>query len=194
MVAMHIGGAMRWNRRWPIENYLEICARLSREFEASIVLIGGDEEKAEVTWLSGRLKQIYPEARVIDFVGCSINRMLKLFSQADLYIGNDSGPMHLAVSVGLPVVAVFGPSDHHYAGPDKVDFRHQVVKADFPCSQGKCQLGCRHDYDIASPDYPACMKELPISSVWAAVTRALCFVSSLRPRCCAVSTLPGESA
>lgn len=174
VVAMHIGGAMHWNRRWPRECYLQICVRLSRELGASIALVGGDEEKAEVTWLTERLKYFCPEARINDFAGCSINRVLNLYSQADLYIGNDSGLMHLAVAMGLPVVAVFGPSSHRYLGPDKVDSRHQVVTADFPCSRGVCPLGCSSRYDIESPDYAACMNNLDASSVWTAVTRTLC--------------------
>lgn len=173
VVAMHIGGAVHWNRRWPRESYLQICIRLIREREASIVLMGGDEEKAEIRWLIERLKHFCPEARITDFAGCSINRALNVYSRADLYIGNDSGLMHLAVATGLPVVALFGPSDHRYLGPDKVDARHQVVTTDAPCARGGCRFGCNSPYDMDSPEYPACMRDLDPASVWAAVTRSL---------------------
>jgi ADP-heptose:LPS heptosyltransferase len=173
VVAMHIGGGMHWNRRWPRESYLQICVALSREFGASIVPVCGDEERTEVVWLTERLKDLCPDVRVKPLVGCPINHVVNVYAQADLYIGNDSGPTHLAVAMGVPVVMLFGPSRYHYVRPDEVDSRHQAVTKHFPCVLARCQLGCNLHYDIASPDYPACTKAVDVGSVWAAVTRAL---------------------
>jgi ADP-heptose:LPS heptosyltransferase len=177
IVAMHIGGGRHWNRRWPRDSYLSLCVRLTRERGASIALLGGDDEKAEVMWLIERLKEECPDARITDFAGASLNRLLNVYAQADLYIGNDSGLLHLAVAMGLPVIALYGPSDHRFLGPDKVDPRHQVVTTDSPCSRRGCRLGCTKSYDIDAPDYPACMKTLDVTCVWAAVTRSLCLQS-----------------
>lgn len=174
LVAMHIGGSMHWNRRWPRERYLEICVRLTREIGASIVLVGGDEEKAEIVWLTDRLNDLCPDARVEPLVGCPINRVINVYARADLYVGNDSGPTHLAVAVGVPVVMIFGPSRYPYVRPDKVNPRHRAVTRHFPCVQVGCQLGCNSRYDLASPDYPACIKAVDAGDVWAAVTGVLC--------------------
>jgi ADP-heptose:LPS heptosyltransferase len=178
LVVLHIGGAMHWNRRWPRESYLEICVRLTRNLRATIAVVGGHEEEAEVRWLTQRLLRLCPDARVENLGGCGLNRLLNVYAGADLYIGNDSGLMHLAVAVGLPVVAVFGPSDHRYLGPDRVDARHQVVTKDFACSRGVCPLGCQARYDIAYPEYPACLKAISVAQVWAAILRGLKTCSS----------------
>jgi len=173
IVVMHIGGAMQWNRRWPRESYLEIGVRLVRQLAASIVLVCGNEERAEVAWLIERLAVLCPGARVADLVGCSLNRVLNIYARASLYVGNDSGPLHLAVAMGLPVVALFGPSDYRYVGPDRVDPRHQVVSRNFPCMGRVCPQGCKTQYDMNSPDYPACMKGIEVGCVWKAITRRI---------------------
>jgi ADP-heptose:LPS heptosyltransferase len=147
---------------------------LSRELGASIVLLCGEDERTEVAWLTERVKQQCPEARITEAAGGTINRLLNIYAQSDLYIGNDSGPMHLAVAMGLPVIALFGPSDHRFLGPDKVDSRHQVLTTDFPCAREGCRLGCARGYDVDAPDYPVCMKNLDVTCVWGAVRRALC--------------------
>jgi ADP-heptose:LPS heptosyltransferase len=173
IIVMHIGGAMHWNRRWPRESYLEICVRLTRWLGATIALVSGHEEQIEVLWLTQRLMRLCPQARLENLGGCPLNRLLNVYSSSDLYIGNDSGLMHLAVAVGLPVVAVFGPSNHRYLGPDGVDVRHQVVTKDFVCSRGACSLGCRPQFDSVRPEYPACLKAVSVAQVWEAVLRGL---------------------
>lgn len=173
VVVMHIGGSTHWNRRWPRESYLQLCVALTRDFGASIVPVGGDEERAEVAWLTERLKSQCPDACVKPLVACPINHVVNMYAQADLYVGNDSGPTHLAVAMGVPVVMLFGPSRYYYVRPDLVDPRHQAVTKHFPCVTAPCQLGCNPRYDMAAPDYPACIKAVDFGSVWAAVTRAL---------------------
>jgi ADP-heptose:LPS heptosyltransferase len=173
LVVMHIGGAVHWNRRWPRESYLEVCLRLTRDVGAAIALVGGTEERLDTAWLIERLRRTCPQARVSNFTGCSINRMLNLYSRADLYVGNDSGLMHLAVALGLPVVAVFGPSKHLFWGPDRIDPRHQAVTLGLPCTDGGCKIGCPAHYDVNAPDYPTCLKRIDVASVWAAIAKRL---------------------
>lgn len=173
IVAMHIGGAMHWNRRWPKQSYLEVCVRLTRQFGATVAFVCGEEERAEVAWLTARLQRLCPHARVASFAGCSINRVLNVYAAADLFVGNDSGLMHLAVAMGLPTVAVFGPSNHSYLGADRVDARHRVFTRNFPCARGGCQLGCKPRYDMDAPDYPACMKGIDVTRVWDAIATQL---------------------
>jgi len=173
VVVVHIGGAAHWNRRWPRESYLELCARLVHDLDATIALVGGMEERSDTTWLADNLQRRCPQGRVRDLMGCTLNRMLNLYARSDLFVGNDSGLMHLAVAAGLPVVALFGPSRHLFWGPDRIDPRHQVVTCNLPCAAGVCQIGCPVHYDMAAPDYPACMKRIDVESVWTAILRSL---------------------
>ena len=95
-------GAGDTRRMWPIENFIEVARRLEREQKARIIIIAGASEKS----LSWRLCQAL-EKRVIDMSGnTSLRQACALLRRSVLFIGNDSGPMHLAAAVGVPVIEI----------------------------------------------------------------------------------------
>lgn len=175
VVIIHIGGSCRWNRRWSRENFLKICILLLVHYKVAIYLVGGEEEEKENEWLRETILTIHSDTAVVNFSGVSINTMLNLYQRAALYLGNDSGLMHLAVSVGLPVIALFGPSDHRYIGPDKVSSIHRTVTKCFPCSitQNHCLNRCSLSFNVQSPEYTLCMKEIDVDRVWIVVVERL---------------------
>ena len=68
-----------------------------------------------------------------------------LISACDVYIGNDTGPMHIAAAVDTPVVALFGSTNHHRSGP--YGDKHTVVQSGInlgcnPCHPGRDPGGC----------------------------------------------------
>ncbi len=67
-------------------------------------------------------------------------QLASIFRSSDLYLGSDTGPMHLASFVGTPVVAVFGPTDHlvnePYAGIPHIILRNETVCS--PCRKKNC--------------------------------------------------------
>ena len=79
------------------------------------------------------MKRALPAASVIDASGdLDLLELAALLQQLDLFITGDTGPMHLAATVGTPVVAVFGPSaPHRYAPTGPAD---RIVRVDLPCS------------------------------------------------------------
>ena len=80
-----------------------------------------------------------------------------MISRATICVTNDSGPMHLAVALGRPVVSIFGPTDPVWAGPYRRD--GAVLRADLPCSP--CYLRqlsrCPNNHD--------CMKNVSAAAV-----------------------------
>jgi len=95
---------------WPAENYGEIAAALGREGLPSLVNFGpGEEELARTVQQSS--------AGAAQPIRCSLGKLIALTRRASLFIGGDSGPMHLAAALGLPVVAIFGPTDPARNGP-----------------------------------------------------------------------------
>lgn len=94
-------GAGSIGRRWPVERFGEICKTASERHRAKPVVIGGQADEILGDELRGRLKSI------INMAGkTSLRQTTALLKRCRLFIGNDSGPMHLAAAAGIPVVEI----------------------------------------------------------------------------------------
>jgi ADP-heptose:LPS heptosyltransferase len=96
---------------------------------ATIVLTGAPGDRT----LVDRVAAMLPAGRVVDVAGdLDLLSVAAILQRLDLLVTGDTGPMHLAVAVGTPVLAVFGPSDPaRYAPRGSSD---RVVRIDLPCS------------------------------------------------------------
>jgi heptosyltransferase-1 len=97
-------------KMWPAERYGEVAKELARDGLRSVVNYGpGEEELAEaVASASGGAAEP---------ISCSISELIALTRRARLFIGGDTGPMHLAAALKIPVVAIFGPTNPARNGP-----------------------------------------------------------------------------
>lgn len=93
-------------KRWPIERYGEVGAQLIRRHGASLVVVGGAQEAAVAAQLSGW----WPPERWLNAAAerQTTLTMAELLRRCTIYVGNDTGPMHVAAAVGTRCVAVFG--------------------------------------------------------------------------------------
>lgn len=135
LIALHLGAGFE-SKQLPIETFVEVARLLyERGEQRVIVLIGGPNERA----LAERFKELYT-GPVIDAVGkTSLQETAAILERCRLFIGNDSGPMHLAAAVGTPVVACFGPSLPSEYGPFAVP--HRIVETELwcrPCDHVHC--------------------------------------------------------
>ena len=97
-------------------------------------------------------------------LGLSIPELAELIRGARLYVGNDSGPMHLAAAVGTPTIAVWGSSDSRRWRPWSV--KHRVVQNPFECNP--CP-----GYRCLVADSPLCIESVTVAQVNAAVEEML---------------------
>jgi heptosyltransferase-2 len=134
-VAVHTGaGWYSLARIWPTERFAQVARALIAEEGASIVVLGGPDETEQAARL---VEQIGYNGRVLNMAGrTSIHQTAAVIERCDLFLGNDSGPMHIAAAVGTPVVAVFGPSNQAAWGPytpPGEESKHTIVARDLPC-------------------------------------------------------------
>ena len=97
-------------KQWPAERYGEVARRLAKNGFKTLVNYGPGEEdlaRAVETASSGTAET---------FTG-SLTQLIALTRRAGLFVGGDTGPMHLAAALGVPVVAIFGPTDPARNGP-----------------------------------------------------------------------------
>ena len=107
LVGIHAGGAgLNGLKRWPAERFAALANRLTEAWGAQILLLGGPEDVALVRDIAARLRQ----PPLIAAGEVSLLTSIALIEACDLFIGNDSSPLHLAATVGTPYVGIYGPT------------------------------------------------------------------------------------
>lgn len=139
-VAMSIGA--RWpTKRWPVTSFAAVVDQLHMAHLGPVVMIGSSEERIYTERLRALTKSPF-----IDLSGEIPLRCLPvLLSKASAMITNDSGPMHIAAALGVPVVAIFGPTSAARTGP--YGDGHQVLAGQVSCSPCFSRV-CRHDPEL----------------------------------------------
>jgi heptosyltransferase I len=97
-------------KQWPAERYGQVARRLAEDGVKSLINFGPGEEplvRAVESASEGTAKGI----------ACSLTELIALTGRARLFVGGDTGPMHLAAALGIPVVAIFGPTNPARNGP-----------------------------------------------------------------------------
>lgn len=122
-LCLHPGSGSE-HKNWPKENFLEVACGAFRLWRLpSVVLIGPAEEGQRKFWNEAG----GPSLSVKE--GLSILEVGRILQRATFYVGNDSGITHLAAAIGVPVVALFGPTDPERWAPrgDRVEIRTQEI-------------------------------------------------------------------
>ena len=100
-------------KRWPPQRFAALADRLIEEGVAQVCLVGGPEDGPIAAAIKDGMRQ-----EPCDLTGqLTIGQLGALLEQGGLFVGHDTGAMHLAVAVAAPVVAIFGPSDPRMYGP-----------------------------------------------------------------------------
>jgi heptosyltransferase-1 len=110
-VLINPGGG--WPRkRWPPELFAELIKKIGAEFPWEIAVTGSPSEEALIQEILQGAQ--CPRAQ---YLAASITQYIAIARRASLFIGGDTGPMHLAAAVGTPIVALHGPTDPARNGP-----------------------------------------------------------------------------
>jgi len=145
-------------KRWPADKYAELASLLQSKIRAQVLIIGSAEETLLAEAIASRMRE-----RPHVLAGkTSLLRLVALLSFADLFVTNDSGPMHLANSLKIPLVALFGPTEPARTGPYQQPAMviHKGAPC-WPCSYRQCPFDHRCMMDISPEEvFQACQKLL----------------------------------
>jgi ADP-heptose:LPS heptosyltransferase len=181
VVAVHPGGAAGWNRRWPLARFGGLCRMLALAEDASFVLVGAADEQAELAFLRDSILAASPSTQVLVSAGESLNRLASLLNRADLLVGNDSAPAHIAAAVRTPAVVLYGPATREfwwrraYTHHRAVD-HHRVCQYhghDGGPTVMPCRYSCHYPYVTAAGPYPECLRDIRVDEVRRAVLASL---------------------
>lgn len=106
-------GARYWFKAWPLDRYAELADRLTAQYGCQ-VLIGGSNQDVD---LAQQIRQTAKSKPIIVAGRTTIKQFAAIAKRSALFVGSDSGAMHIAAAVGTPVVALFGPSSPAEWGP-----------------------------------------------------------------------------
>jgi heptosyltransferase-2 len=146
-LAIAAGASYGSAKCWHPDRFAAVANRLQSGVDADVILFGAAGEASVSNAIAAAMNR-----PPIDMTGKTSMRDLPAFlSQCHLFLGNDSGAMHVAAAVGLPVVAVFGPTDPDGTAP--VTPRHSVVQQKpycSPCFLRRCPTDHRCMNDVTS--------------------------------------------
>lgn len=157
-IALAPGASYGSAKCWFPERFAAVADALVDEFQADVILFGTRSEIEICRRIAEGMRH-----RPVNLAGqTSMRELPALFSRCQLFLGNDSGAMHVAAAVGLPVVAVFGSTDPEGTAPiaaQKVLVRHAVSCS--PCFLRECPIDHR------------CMTRVPVEDVHGAAAKML---------------------
>jgi heptosyltransferase-2 len=129
IIAMHAGsGGYSSARRWDADRFAALADALIEQHSAQIVLIGGKGDDSSAV----RAAMRHPALDLTEQT--TLHQLAALLAQCDLFIGADSGVMHIAAAAGVPVVAIFGPSNAAAWSPWTPNGTSVVVRSAPECS------------------------------------------------------------
>ena len=153
------GAAYGHAKRWPPDRVAQVITRLTRERNAACVLVGAGADREAGRAIESTLP---PDVRVLNLIGRTDLRLLiGVLARCRAFVSNDSGAMHLAAAAGVPVTAIFGPTNERATAPLG---EHDVLLEPVfcrPCMLRECPIDHR------------CMKRISSDAVFASVTRHL---------------------
>ena len=152
VVAIHPGGRFFPVKRWRTGGFAKVADYLMGTLKAKVVLVGGKDDEELALEIAAKMKHqpLMAAGRT------SLKETAAIISLADLFVGNDSAPQHLAAAVGTPVVALFGPTDPNNFYPWGVP--HRIVRCELSCSPCFHWLGSPMQY-FPTWDNPTCQRE-----------------------------------
>ena len=149
LVAIHPGSPIAL-KRWSPDRYAELADWLIAQKRAHILFVGVENEIPIVTQI-----QTLMRGESVNIAGkTTLTQLASILHTCNVFIGNDSGPMHLAAAVGTQTIGLYGPGDPTRFGPAGARCQTIRRRSDCPCLGTTCRFG-----------KAGCMSEIQVSDV-----------------------------
>jgi heptosyltransferase-2 len=161
-LSINVSAAYGPAKCWPIERFTEVVRRVCR-LHPNVVCVhtGGASD-----WSIGEQLGSAAPGKVLNLAGkTSLSQLMAVLKNCQVALSNDSGPMHVAAALGVPVVVPFGSTSPELTGPGRAgEARHHLFRG---------QAGCAPCFRRACPIDFRCMTSITVEQVTAAVALAL---------------------
>jgi ADP-heptose:LPS heptosyltransferase len=169
LIVIHVSASSPF-RRWPLPSFVETVAALAARAGRRVVVTSGPSERGATERIVNEARGRLPEGarrRVIGGSDFSLAELRALVERSALYIGGDSGPLHIAAASPVPIVAIFGPTPSERSAP----WRNPALPTESIEVEG---LACRPcDQRVCEPGDFRCLTHIDAPRVIAAAERLL---------------------
>lgn len=158
IMAVHAGAAFGTAKRWLPERYAEVCRGFIKDRGGSIVLLGVSSEAKANAYIA----KIINDPVAVNLCGnTKLKETISLISQANFFLSNDSGLMHVAAAFECPQVAIFGPTDVNSTFPNnpKAKTVYKPVPCS-PCFKRHCPIGHDCMLEVKTEDVSEALRTL----------------------------------
>jgi ADP-heptose:LPS heptosyltransferase/glycosyltransferase involved in cell wall biosynthesis len=146
-------------RRWPLDRFIELGRWLQEDYKAHILIIAGRSEQG----LALQLEKGLQSRLTVNLAGqTTLREMASILRHCQLFIGNDSGPMHVAAASGVPSIGLFGPGEYERFRP--WGNGHEVIRLGLSCNP--CSENCQFTE-------ARCIKGITVSQVKSVLSKKL---------------------
>ena len=145
LLVIHPGASKR-ERAWPLDRFIKVADHFKKE-GWEVVIVSGEK---------------LPDSGFLTRLNPPLTELAALLKRCSLFIGNDSGPLHLAQQCGASVVGIYGPGDPRITGPREIS-PSQVIYHNFPCSP--CHQNFFHECEPSSNQKPFCIETISTQEV-----------------------------
>jgi len=140
LIGINPGATFGSAKRWPPERFAELILKVVSDLNGRVVIFGSPSEVeiaddiiTEINRLKIRMKIENIGSRILVMAGkTNLRALAALISECDVFVTNDSGPMHMASALLVPIVAIFGSTDKRAKGP--FGEGHRIITKDLPCA------------------------------------------------------------
>jgi heptosyltransferase-2 len=128
IIGINPGATYGSAKRWMPQRFASVADRAAQNFGAGVIVFGSSKEKPLADEIVSKMK-----TKALNLAGkTDLSLLASLIAECDALITNDSGPMHMAAALNVPVVAIFGSTNPVATGP--FGSGHRVLRADMSCS------------------------------------------------------------
>jgi len=158
LVGLNPGASFGPAKRWPPERFAALADRLIGALHADVLIFGSPAEVPLAESVASSMRRM----PTVVAGKTTLSQWMALLAECRLVVTNDSGPMHMAAALGLPLVAIFGSTDEQATGP--LSSRARVIKREVacsPCGLRECPIDFR------------CMASVSVEDVFKEIMRLL---------------------
>lgn len=156
LVALNPGG--NWDlKRWPPENFAGLMSRLGMDSTIRVIMTGGPNDRSLVEKICRKAGAVQP---IILTGKLNLKQLIALMQRIDVFVTADSGPLHIASSVGCATVSMFGPTRPELTGP-RGRGTNITLNKDLGCNRHACyHLDCNDNI---------CMQSVTVEEVYESI-------------------------
>ena len=147
-------------KRWPKKSFARLMDYVARRRSVRMILTGGEEDRPLAAEICAML---ISKIKPVDLTGAlSLSQFAAFIKQVDLFISADSGPLHIASSVGTPCIGIFGPTRPEWTGPRGCS-DVSILQRDVGCNRRPC-------YYLECPEN-SCMQAITVDDVFSHIQK-----------------------